>query len=124
MRFRLSRWRIASETREQLYVETSARTRRFSAKEVMLFGLGPRFLSRYKAIFDKLYAGDRRIAINRGIWGLVLGTVGQAAFYGMYLWIALSRTIDGLLNTPFRRDDDVRRRVQQGNDPALSSALA
>ena len=92
--FRLSRWRTP-ETREQLYVETVL-AREDHAKEVMLFGLGPRFLRRYKAIFDTLYAGDRTIAIRRGIWGLVLGTVGQAAFYGMYLWIALS-TIDGIL---------------------------
>ena len=37
---------------------------------------------RYKAIFDKLYAGDRAITIRRGVWALVLGTLGQVAFYG------------------------------------------
>ena len=44
------------------------------AKEVKLFGLGPRFLRRYRQIFEKLYAGDRHIAINRGVWALILGT--------------------------------------------------
>jgi len=92
--FRLSRWRTP-ETREQMYLETVL-AREDHAKEVMLFGLGPRFLDRYKEIFDKLYAGDRKIAINRGIWALILGTLGNVAFYGMYLWIALS-TIDGAL---------------------------
>ena len=38
--FRLSRWRTP-ETREQLYVETVL-AREDHAKEVMLFGLGPR----------------------------------------------------------------------------------
>jgi len=66
------------------------------AKEVKLFGLGSRFLARYKAIFEKLYAGDRQITINRAIWALILGTVGTLAFYGMYLWITLA-TIDGVL---------------------------
>ena len=86
--FRLSRWRTP-ETREQLYLETVL-AREDHAKEVMLFGLGPRFLVRYRQIFDKLYAGDRKIAINRGLWGLALGTLGTLAFYGMYLWIALA----------------------------------
>src|SRR5262249_5566110 len=89
--FRLSRWRTP-ETREQMYVEMVIAQDAY-AKEVKLFGLGPRFLDRYKNIFDKLYAGDRAITIRRGVWALVLGTLGQAAFYGMYLWIAIA-TID------------------------------
>ncbi|HEX7699070.1 MAG TPA: ABC transporter ATP-binding protein [Kofleriaceae bacterium] len=92
--FRLSRWRTP-ETREQLYLETVL-AREDHAKEVKLFGLGSRFLKRYREIFDKLYAGDRKIAISRGLWGLALGALGNIAFYGMYLWIALS-TIDGAL---------------------------
>ncbi len=92
--FRLSRWRTP-ETREQMYLETVL-AREDHAKEVMLFGLGPRFLVRYRQIFDKLYAGDRKIAINRGLWGLALGTLGTLAFYGMYLWIALA-TIAGAI---------------------------
>jgi ATP-binding cassette, subfamily B, bacterial len=92
--FRLSRWRTP-ETREQLYLETVL-AREDHAKEVMLFGLGPRFMQRYRQIFDKLYAGDRKIAIARGLWALGLGILGNAAFYGMYLWIGLS-TIDGAI---------------------------
>jgi ATP-binding cassette subfamily B protein len=92
--FRLSRWRTP-ETREQIYVETVL-AREDHAKEVKLFGLGPRFLDRYKAIFYKLYAGDRQITIRRAIWALILGTVGTLAFYGMYLWIAIA-TIDNAL---------------------------
>jgi ATP-binding cassette subfamily B protein len=92
--FRLSRWRTP-ETREQLYVETVL-AREDHAKEVKLFGLGPRFLDRYKAIFHKLYAGDRQITIRRAIWALILGTIGTLAFYGMYLWIAIA-TIDNQL---------------------------
>ena len=88
--FRLSRWRTP-ETREQIYLETVL-AREDHAKEVKLFGLGPRFLTRYKAIFDKLYASDRALTIRRGIWA-VLGALGQIAFYGMYLWIALA-TVD------------------------------
>ena len=92
--FRLSRWRTP-ETREQMYVEMVIAQDAY-AKEVKLFGLGPRFLQRYKRIFETLYEGDRAITIRRGVWALVLGTLGQAAFYGMYVWIALA-TIAGTL---------------------------
>jgi ATP-binding cassette subfamily B protein len=86
--FRLSRWRTP-ETREQLYLESVLANDTY-AKEVKLYGLGPRFLERYRAIFDKLYAGDRAIAVKRGVWGLALSAVGTLALYGMYLWIALA----------------------------------
>ena len=84
-----------------------------------MFGLGPRFLRRYRQIFDKLYAGDRHIVIRRGVWALVLGTIGQAAFYGMYLWIALA-TID---NTISFGDMTMYVLVFKQAQSALSSAL-
>ncbi len=86
--FRLSRWRTP-ETREQIYVETVVANEQY-AKEVKLFGLGPRFLDRYKAIFEKLYAADRALTIRRAVWAISLGTIGTLAFYGMYLWIGLA----------------------------------
>jgi ATP-binding cassette subfamily B protein len=92
--FRLFRWRTP-ETREQIYLETVL-AREDHVKEVKLFGLGRRFLDRYKAIFDKLYAEDRKLTLRRGLWGLGLGVVGTAAFYGAYVWIALA-AVDGEL---------------------------
>jgi len=92
--FRLSRWRTP-ETREQMYVETVI-AREDHAKEVKLFGLGPRFLSRYTAIFNKLYASDRALTIRRAVWAIFLGAIGTLAFYGMVFWIALT-TIEGVI---------------------------
>jgi ATP-binding cassette subfamily B protein len=92
--FRLFTWRTP-ETREQLYLETVL-AREDHVKEVKLFGLGRRFLNRYRAIFERLYAGDRALTIRRGLWGLALGTVGTVAFYGTYLWIALA-AVDGAI---------------------------
>lgn len=86
--FRLSRWRTP-ETREQSYLEMAV-AREDHAKEVILFGLAPRFLRRYNDIFTTLYAADRALTIRRGMWGVALTVVGAAAFYSMYVWIALA----------------------------------
>ena len=75
------------EVREQLYVEFVL-ANDAHAKEVKLFGLGERLMRRYKSIYALLYANDRTIIVRRGVWALVLGTLGQIAFYGMYAWIA------------------------------------
>jgi ATP-binding cassette subfamily B protein len=115
--FRLSRWRTP-EAREQMYVEMVIAQDAY-AKEVKLFGLGPRFLDRYRAIFEKIYAGDRHIAINRGLWALGLGTIGQLAFYGMYLWIAFA-TIDNVIKIG---DMTMYVLVFKQAQSALSSAL-
>ena len=85
--FRLFRWR-SPETRKQAYLETVL-AREDYAKEVKLFGLGPRLLERYRAIFELLYDEDRRLTLRRSAWGFGLGLVGTAAFYGAYAWIGV-----------------------------------
>ncbi|MEM9487863.1 MAG: ABC transporter ATP-binding protein, partial [Myxococcota bacterium] len=86
--FRLFRWRTP-ETRQQMYLE-SVLAREDYAKEVQLFGLGPRLLGRYNGIFATLYREDRSLTWRRGVWGYVFGLFSTAAFYGAYIWIALA----------------------------------
>jgi ATP-binding cassette, subfamily B, bacterial len=86
--FRLFRWR-SPETRMQIYLETVI-AREDHAKEVKLFGLGPRLLERYRDIFQRLYREDRALTIRRDAWGFVLGLVATVALYGAYAWIAVS----------------------------------
>jgi ATP-binding cassette, subfamily B, bacterial len=86
--FRLFRWR-SPETRMQLYLETVL-GREDHAKEVKLYGLGPRLLERYRNIFQRLYREDRALTLRRDAWGFCLGLIGTAALYGGYAWIALS----------------------------------
>ncbi len=87
-KFRLFRWR-SPETRMQMYLETVL-AREDYVKEVKLFRLGPKLLQRYRAIFIKLFAEDRKLTLRRDSWGFVLGLLGTGAFYGAYAWIALS----------------------------------
>jgi ATP-binding cassette subfamily B protein len=83
--FRLFRWR-APEARMQSYLETLL-AREDHAKEVKLFGLGPLFMGRYRAIFEQLYGEDRALTLRRGGWGFWLGVLSTLAFYGLYAWV-------------------------------------
>lgn len=83
------------ENRERHYIETVL-TREEFAKEVGFFGLGELLLGRYDALFQTYYGEDRKIAVKRHAWGLVLGLLGTAAFFGAYLWIVWD-TVEGNL---------------------------
>ena len=85
--FRLFRWR-SPETRMQLYLETGL-AREDHATEVKLFGLGERFLQRYRDIFRRLYHEDRALTVRRDAWGLGLGLIATVTLYGAYAWIAI-----------------------------------
>ena len=86
--FRLFRWR-SPETRMQTYLETVL-AREDHAKEVKLYGLGPRLLQRYRAIFDTLYEEDRALTVRRDAWGFGLGLIATLTLYAAYAWIAVS----------------------------------
>ena len=87
-KFRLFRFR-SPETRMQMYLETVL-AREDYVKEVKLFQLADRLLGRYKDIFTRLFAEDRRLTLRRDLWGFIFGLLGTTAFYGAYAWIALA----------------------------------
>src|SRR3954464_10217966 len=84
--FRLNTWR-APEGRRQNYLEWIL-TRDSHVKEVKIFGLAPLVLGRYRALFDKFYSEDRRLALRKSAAGLVLGALSLLAFYASYLFMA------------------------------------
>jgi ATP-binding cassette subfamily B protein len=87
-RFRVFRWR-SPERRMLLYLEIVL-AREDHAKEVQLFGLGPKLLGRYKDIFKLLYDEERSLTVRRDSWGFALGLLSNIAFYGAYAWIAIA----------------------------------
>lgn len=116
--FRLFRWR-SPETRQQSYLEVVL-AREDYAKEVKLFGLGPRLLRRYEEIFERLYDEDRSLTLRRGFWGYVLGLLSTGAFYGAYVWIVVA-TIDGAITLG---DMTMYLMVFRQGQSALSSMLS
>jgi ATP-binding cassette, subfamily B, bacterial len=92
--FRVMTWR-APEGRRLNYLEWLL-TRDSTVKEVKLFGLGPLVLGRFTGLYDKIVAEDRRLAIKRAGWGVVLALLSLLAFYVCYAAIA-HRAATGLL---------------------------
>ncbi len=67
-----------------------------TAKEVKLFGLAEYLAERFRSLSDKYYAANKKLAVDRAVWGLLFTTLGTAAYYGAYVLIVL-RTIAGVL---------------------------
>ncbi len=118
--FRLFRWRTP-ETRMQTYLETVL-AREDHAKEVKLYGLGPRLLERYRDIFRTLYGQDRALTIRRDLWGFSLGLIATAALYGAYAWVGIS-TVRGLITIGQMTRYFILFRQGQGAVSAILSAL-
>jgi ATP-binding cassette subfamily B protein/ATP-binding cassette subfamily C protein len=92
--FRLYSWR-APEGRRLNYLEWIL-TRDAHVKEVKLFGLGPLILSRYRELFQKFFAEDRRLARRRFAAGTGFGLLSLLAFYAMYALMAGRAAAGGL----------------------------
>ena len=86
-RFRAFQWRSA-DRRMLAYLEIVL-AREDHAKEVKLFDLGARLMTRYREIFRRIYADEKRLTIRRDGWGFSLGLLSNLAFYGAYAWIAI-----------------------------------
>lgn len=85
--FKLYNWRSA-DRRRLAYMEYVL-ANDSHAKEVRVFGLGERFLQRYKNLAERFYREDSSLASRRTIWVILLSLLSSGAFYGCYLAIAL-----------------------------------
>jgi ATP-binding cassette subfamily B protein len=66
------------------------------AKEVKVFGLGPFFLGRYRAVAGRLYDELSGMATRRALYAAALSLAATGAFYACYVAIAL-QAASGLL---------------------------
>ena len=67
-----------------------------TAKEVQLFGLAPWLIARYKALADKFYDENQRLAVRRAFVSSGLSLLGTFGYYGAYV-IVLARAVEGLI---------------------------
>jgi ATP-binding cassette subfamily B protein len=65
-----------------------------TAKEVKIFGLGDFLIDRYRALADRFYAENRKLARRRAGWGSLFAALGTIGYYVAYALIAW-RTVRG-----------------------------
>ena len=65
-----------------------------TAKEVKIFGLNKFLIERYRALAERFFEANRRIAMRRAGWGSVLTAIGTLAYYVAYAYIVW-RTLHG-----------------------------
>ncbi|MDH3246113.1 MAG: ABC transporter ATP-binding protein/permease, partial [Saprospiraceae bacterium] len=67
-----------------------------TAKEIKLFGLADFLSERFRKLAHKYYLANRKLAIQRTIWGSIFHIIGDLAYYGAYVLIII-RTVAGIL---------------------------
>jgi ATP-binding cassette, subfamily B, bacterial len=68
-----------------------------TAKEVKLFHLSGFLIDRFKQLSQKFYHDNKRLAIQRSLWGTAFSLFGTAGYYGAYVFI-IYKTIEGKLS--------------------------
>jgi ATP-binding cassette subfamily B protein len=86
--FRLKNWR-SPEARQINYLE-HVLSNDAHAKEVKIFGFGRLLLGRYRALGEKFYDEDQRLAFKRATFALLLSFLGTGAFYACYASVAIA----------------------------------
>lgn len=67
-----------------------------TAKEVKIFNLSDFLAKRFAGLSHQYYLANRKIAVQRAGWGVLLSALGTLAYYGAYVVIAL-QTISGAI---------------------------
>jgi ATP-binding cassette, subfamily B, bacterial len=65
-----------------------------TAKEVKIFDLSGFVIGRFKALADKFYEANRKVAIRRSAWGTFFTLLGSIGYYTAYVFILL-QTVKG-----------------------------
>lgn len=68
-----------------------------TAKEVKIFNLADFLAKRFFNLANEYYQENRKISLQRNLWGSLLSVVGTLAYYGAYVVIAI-QTITGQIS--------------------------
>ena len=60
-----------------------------SAKEIKLFGLGEFLVERFRALATAIFVENRRLAVERALWGALFAGISTLIYYGAYAWLVL-----------------------------------
>lgn len=65
-----------------------------TAKEIKIFDLSGFVINRFKELSSRFYDDNRRIAVQRSLWGTFFALLGSASYYGAYVYL-IARTTGG-----------------------------
>ena len=68
-----------------------------TAKELKMFGLSKFITDRFQVLSDTFYKDNRKISIQRSLWGTLFAVMGSAGYYGAYVFI-IAQTISGKIS--------------------------
>ena len=58
-----------------------------TAKEIKIFGLSGFLIDRFQELSDRFYKDNKKLVINRAVWGSIFATLGSVGYYGAYVFI-------------------------------------
>jgi len=67
-----------------------------TAKEIKMFSLSGFVIDRFKVLSQQFYVDNKKIAVNRSLWGTFFTLLGSLGYYGAYVFI-IQQTIKGVL---------------------------
>ena len=67
-----------------------------TAKEIKIFGLENFIIRRFSILANKYFLANKKLAIQRTNWGILLNILGEGAYYLAYIFI-INKTILGLI---------------------------
>jgi ATP-binding cassette subfamily B protein len=65
-----------------------------TAKEVKIFDLSGFIIDRFRQLSNRFYKDNKRLAINRSLWGTLFAMLGSIGYYAAYVFIIM-KTVDG-----------------------------
>lgn len=68
-----------------------------TAKEVKLFDLSAFIINRFKTLADTFYYDNKRIAVQRSLWGTLFALIASAGYYAAYVYM-IAKTITGTIS--------------------------
>jgi ATP-binding cassette subfamily B protein len=68
-----------------------------TAKEIKLFDLSGFIIDRFRALSTKFYEENRRIVVQRSLWGTFFTLLGSISYYGAYVYIII-HTVGGKIS--------------------------
>jgi len=86
-----------SKERRQMSYYSDMLVNKDMAKEVRLLGLSDEFIERYNNVFQRYYAGLKKLIFSEGFWNIGLSVLSVAVNCSLYIYIAYKVTTDGLL---------------------------